>query len=329
MTSPLNVSRDIIFGEGVVYDYRRTSTKTSQDHLEMSRPYDDNTVFAKGVSAYKRGDINILVSFLLDNGSRNFILRVADETRFTRNVFTAMKIYDKCMTMKTTFLLEIDGKKYDYVKDFYEKLRPKFAAAESSSEEKSRISKISAKKRKIITLLKKELKVFFINMMFVLAGNDFSAVYDMVTRSNMKINKSVLLNWKYKKRKEISKLRKINDYSYAKCRRTGDYFIIPPEYSERTDLSFRMLGIGDESVMKSFFTTHLNMHYLCFSKDEYTEDKQEEETSEFDEIELELESPEKLDPQEHKWLVSVYHNQYVSGDISIQQLTEKISKLST
>lgn len=327
--SPVNVSSGISFGEGKVYEYRRTSVKkdeTDPYHHDLSRPYNDNTIFARGVSAFNREDIFEIIQFLIDNGSRNFIFRVIDETRFTRNTTAALKIYDLCIAMHTTFLLEINGQRYDYVKDYYSKLRPLFVASESSSLEKSRISKLTHAKRRKTMKVRKEIKENFIDMMFVL-GKGEDGVRDMVLKTGMRgMNEKKIRSWHAKRMNQIKKLKKKRKYAYAKCKTTGDYFIVPNKYASRDDISFGQLGLGGKDIMKNFFTPEKSLNYLCSPKEEFAA------IEAVAPIDADMAGPAAdasgdLTFDEMKWLVDVYSRQHAEGQITIDELTEKMSEL--
>lgn len=333
--SPLNVSAKISFGEGMVYEYRRTSIKkdeTDPYHHDLARPYTHNTIFARGVSAFNREDIYDLIVFLVKEGSRNFIIRVIDETRFTRNTTTAIKIYDFLVAHQTTFLLQIDGEKYDYVADYYSKLREKFVQSESSSLEKSRISKMTHQKLKKSRKNRKELKTHFMRMMFVI-GKDVDGVSKIVQESGMRgLQRNKLIKFEKQNRREIMKLSRKKRYDYAKCHVSGDYFVAPRKYAMKGEHAFSALGIGSSEVMKNMFTEKLGMNYLCCPKESFpelmTSDRPMEEDAgppggAFDIVHDE----EPLNMEEIKWLTEIYNKQYTRGDITIEELTEKMSRL--
>jgi len=338
LNSPVNVSAGISFGEGKIYEYRRTSVKkdeTDPYHHDLSRPYTDNTIFARGVSAFNREDIFEIIRFLIENGSRNFIFRVIDETRFTRNINTALKIYDLLLANKTTFLIEINGKRYDYVKEYYNSLRSLFVASESSSLEKSRISKMTHAKRRTTMKARKEIKENFIDMLFVI-GKDIEEVKNTIYNTGIKgLNDKKLQKWSKTRQKKIQLLRKKKKYAYAKCHTTGDYFIVPNKYALRDDISFGNLGFGGKEIMKKFFTTEKNLNYLCSPKEEFSD------KDSVAPVDMDMAGPaagpaagsttgdEKLSSDEKKWLIDVYIRQHIEGQIAIEELTEKMTKLFT
>lgn len=336
--TPLNVSEGIKFGEGMVYEYRRTSIKkdsTDPYHHDLARPYTHNTIFARGVSAFNREDIYDLIVFLVNHGSRNFIIRVIDETRFTRNTTTAIKIYDFLVSRQTTFLLQINGEKFDYVADYYSKLREKFVQSEASSLEKSRISKMTHQKLKKTRKDRKELKTHFMRMMFVI-GKDIDGVSKIVQESGLRgMPKHKLIKFEKENLREIQKLKKKRKYDYAKCQVTGDYFVVPRKYARATEYSFASLGLGSSDVMKNMFTENLGMNYLCCSKESFPElvvneaPMEAEPEGMFDivqEAEAEAEE-EKLSVDEIKWLVEIYNKQYNQGTITVDELTTKMARL--
>ena len=325
VNSPLNVSAEIKFGRGQVYEYRRTSTNLSFDkpeHHHLSRPYNENTIFAVGVSAFKREDIYDLIVFLVQNGSRDFFFHIVDETRFTRNMSAALKIHDYLFSNKTTFYLVIDGKKYDYVKDFYSYLRQMFVESEASSVEKSRISKLAYKRKKDLKQIKKDLKDHFIGMMFVLSGGLQGAIHIQQSIDIIGLSVPKLKMWYKENQKIIKRLKKIKEYTYVKCNYTGDYFICPAKYFGRKDLSVTYVGLGP-SDMRKCFTNYFNMNYLCFKKEDI----------EVKESEMNLEAgpadanPSQLSENDKEWIVEVYTEKHKRGEITISELTEKLRKL--
>jgi hypothetical protein len=327
--SPLNVDKNIDFGDGVVYGYRRTSTKKGEDdkyHHQLSKAYNRNTIFAYGVSAFNREDIFSLIKFLINNGSRFFTLDVIDETRFSRNTVTCLKIYDFLMSNNTTFFLCIDGVKYDYVKDYFSKLREKFIETESSSLEKSRISKKSYQAKKGSYRNKKVLREHFINMMFALAGKKgYECVVEMAMTTGMKsLNPSFLKRWHKKNKIQIDRMIKRKSYTYVKCSTSGNYFTVPTRFTEKKDLFFKALGFGGDDVMKKFFTDHLSLNYLCFPAKDIEEETMEQEPPV---SEPPVSEPPVSEEDKIKHMVGVYHSQHQNGEISIDQLTEKMSSL--
>lgn len=331
-TSPLNVSDQISFGTGSVYEYRRTSTKKSEDdlyHHHLSRSFDHNTIFAHGVSGFNREDIYVLIKFLLDNGSRNFTIRVLDETRFARNTVTCLKIYDILRSMNTTFILEIDGQKYDYIRDYFTHLRERFIESEGSSVEKSRISKRTYAAKKAAYKNKKALREHFVNMMFVLADKNgipgVEGVKDIIMETGMKSLNTRMLKKHFEKHSaEIKKLKQKKKYTYAKCATSGNYFTAPAKLAGRDDLFFKVMGFGGDSVMKNFFKDWMSINYLCCSAEEMEGPSSEEPTEQ-----MEGPSSEEggLNMDEVKWLVELYHSQRESGQISIDELTDRMSRL--
>jgi hypothetical protein len=336
--SPLNVSSKISFKNGTIYEYRRTSTKKGEDdlyHHHLVRSFDHNTVFAHGVSAFNREDMFLLVKFLLNNGSRNFTVRVLDETRFARNTVTCLKIYDILRALKTTFTLEIDGVKYDFVRDYFSHLRERFIESEGSSLEKSRISKKSYAARKGAYKNKKVLRDHFINMMFVIADKcgmgGVLGVKDIVMETGMRSLNTRMLNKHFEKNKtEIGKLKRKKKYTYAKCATSGHYFTVPSRLAKRDDLFFKVMGFGGDSVMKEFFKEWMSLNYLCCSVEEM-EGPVAPDTSQTQDQEAgpaSTDEPgENLNMDEVKWLVELYHTQHQTGEISIDELTDRMGRL--
>ncbi len=338
--SPLNVSSKISFGTYIIYEYRRTSTKKADDdlyHHHLAKPFDHNTIFAHGVSAFNREDMFVLVKFLLDNGSRHFTIRVMDETRFARNTVTCLKIYDILKALKTTFILEIDGQKYDFVRDYFTHLRERFIESEGSSMEKSRISKKSYAAKKSAYKNKKVLREHFINMMFVIAGkHGIHGVKDIVMETGMKsLNTRILKKHFEKNSAEIGRLKRKKKYTYAKCATSGNYFTVPARLAKRDDLFFKVMGFGGDSVMNKFFKDWMSINYLCCSAEEMEGPPPEPPSSEGpeeEEMEAGPAGPSKegaLNMDEVKWLVELYHSQHESGHISIDELTDRMSRLFT
>jgi hypothetical protein len=316
INSPLDVSSKIKFGKGQVYEYRRTSTGHDDDHYEMNRPANRNTIIASNVSAFNREDICDLIFFLVNNGSRNFIFKVVDETRFTRNTVAALKIRDFLISKKTSFSLVIGDEKYDYVDDFYTHLRPKFITSEASSIEKSRISRMAHSKKKKLKKLKDELRTYFINMMFVIGGGLQGAIRinERINVLGMSIPKLGI--WYKKHLKEIKRLKKQKDYYYTKCSYYGFYFICPPSLAERKDLCSTYVGI-DNSI-RSYFSNKKISYLCCSGKTKFVNQA---------DIDFEMEEDDDPTDQEKEWLVEVFTQQHAKGEITLQELTEKMQKL--
>jgi hypothetical protein len=133
-----------------------TSKEWQISNLGFNGP---NNIIVSSNSAYKNKKADYIldiIKYIVQSGNKNFTLSVSDYSRFSRNIETTEKIYNYLYDNQVEFYLNVDGKIYNYLNDYYtNNLRKTFTECQKFSDELSREMKKVHKKKKEIKVKNK------------------------------------------------------------------------------------------------------------------------------------------------------------------------------
>ena len=228
-----------------------------------------NNIIVSNNSAYKENKANYIfdiIKYIVQSGNKNFTLSVSDYSRFSRNLKTTELIYNYLFDNEVQFYLNVDGKIYNYIEDYYkpqDNLRKYFINCQNFSFELTReMIKVHKNKKE------KRFKINYTQ----LATNYFKWFISHQDFLNKDILKDIFTSQKLNEYyiETDNMFQKENNFYYFYCNNTNLMIICPREIAciEGIDSSF-IEGFSQDLLLNIANCEDESINYICYFRDNF------------------------------------------------------------
>lgn len=232
-----------------------------------------NTIYSNN-SAYKEqtsGYIFTIIKKIFYSGNNNFIISVADFSRFSRSEKCTLDIYHFLMSnleKDYNFYLEVDDKIYNYREEYYKGLLNKFKFFESISKEQSRLAKKIHRQKKYVKNLKNysKLATDYFKTYISYANPVFSSKLKNLGRVNFTDDMLKKYKKETKEKKNLLKLDKFLYYFY--CKKTNLMIVCPREIATLENIDYSIIkGFTKEDFLAIFNSNDKDLEWIIYRYD--------------------------------------------------------------
>jgi hypothetical protein len=226
-------------------------------------------------SAYKNQKADYIldiIKYIVQSGNKNFTLSVSDYSRFSRNIETTEKIYNYLYDNQVEFYLNVDGKIYNYLNNYYspstDVLRKYFMECQKFSDELSReMKKVHKKKKeKRIKMEYTELATNYFKW-FMTHHQDFIKPEMFNTLERIKFSPYNMQTY-YAQTDGMFVNQKELFYFY--CPYTNLMIVCPEELACIEDLDSSIIQGFDKDDLLALADSQIdNLHYICYHRDNF------------------------------------------------------------